>query len=197
MASFTPWSRRSAEPASWRVLLCILATLLALGARPAAADGIVVKQAGLIETEDGYALDAEFDIDFNSALIDVVNRGVALYFVLDLDVSRSRWYWLDERPITFQRVYKITYAPLVQHYRLQSGLYTQNFTRFEDLRRALSRIRALPVAERGTLRKGEAYVGYLRFRLDTSQLPKPLQISTVASRDWALNSEWQRLEVRP
>jgi hypothetical protein len=145
--------------------------------------------------EDGYVLDAEFDLDFPTALVDSVNRGVALYFVLEVDISRPRWYWLDERPINFTRTYKLTYAPLVQQYRLASGLYSQNFSKFEDVRRALSRVRSLPVADRSALKRGEAYQSQIRFRLDTTQLPKPLQLGTVGSRDWQVTTDWQSLAL--
>jgi hypothetical protein len=30
-------------------------------------------------------------------------------------------------------------------------------------------------------------------RLDTTQLPKPLQVSAFASREWTLVSEWTRV----
>jgi hypothetical protein len=183
------WKRRALS------LLLLLACLW-LPTLARAAEGIGVRQAQLLETEDGTALDAEFEMNLPGALVDVINRGVAVYFVLEVDVSRPRWYWLDERPVAFQRVYKLTYAPLTQQYRLQSGLYTQVFSRFEDARRALSRVRSLPVAERGALKRSESYAAFLRFRLDTSLLPKPLQLSAIGSRDWALSSDWQRLDLK-
>lgn len=191
MMAFTThcWKRRALS------LLLLLACLW-LPTLARAAEGIGVRQAQLLETEDGTALDAEFEMNLPGALVDVINRGVAVYFVLEVDVSRPRWYWLDERPVAFQRVYKLTYAPLTQQYRLQSGLYTQVFSRFEDARRALSRVRSLPVAERGALKRSESYAAFLRFRLDTSLLPKPLQLSAIGSRDWALSSDWQRLDLK-
>jgi hypothetical protein len=34
-------------------------------------------------------------------------------------------------------------------------------------------------------------------RLDTSQLPRPFQISVITSRDWTLASEWRNVPIRP
>ena len=37
----------------------------------------------------------------------------------------------------------------------------------------------------------------LRLRLDTSQLPKPLQIDALGSSDWNLGSDWYRWTFKP
>jgi hypothetical protein len=41
------------------------------------------------------------------------------------------------------------------------------------------------------------YIAALRLRLDTSQLPKPLQINALGSRDWNLTSDWYRWTFQP
>ena len=105
---------------------------LALGfilAAPAAnAQGITLKSARVDAVEDGWQLDAEFDIQFSPKLEEAVNRGVPLYFVLDFDVTRPRWYWFDEKPVHFSQTYKISYTPLLRQYRLSVGNVYQNFT---------------------------------------------------------------------
>ena len=53
------------------------------------------------------------------------------------------------------------------------------------------------LAEPGALGKGAAYVAELRMRLDTSQLPRPFQVSAVGSRDWSVSSEWHRWTITP
>ena len=60
------------------------------------------------------------------------------------------------------------------------------------MRRALSRVRSWTVAEKGKLRVGERYDAALRFRLDTTQLPKPFQLNVIASKEWSLSSDWYR-----
>jgi hypothetical protein len=37
----------------------------------------------------------------------------------------------------------------------------------------------------------------LRLRLDTTQLPKPLQVNTLVSREWSLASDWCRVVLTP
>ena len=42
-------------------------------------------------------LNAEFDLTLNATLEEALQRGVPLYFVLEFEISRPRWYWLDEK----------------------------------------------------------------------------------------------------
>lgn len=46
-------------------------------------------------------------------------------------------------------------------------------------------------------KKHTTYVAGLRMKLDLAQLPKPLQVSALTSKDWNLDSEWHRWNVTP
>jgi hypothetical protein len=181
-----------------RVLRAALSVLafVAMGA-VAHAEGIDVKSASVTPDEDGLHVDAQFDMQFSPRLEEAVNRGVPLYFVIEFELSRPRWYWFDEKPIQATQVYKITYTPLLRQYRLSMGSAYQNFTRFEEVSRVLSRVRNWHVADHAALKKEGSYQASLRMRLDTAQLPKPFQLNAVASRDWSLASEWYRWSISP
>ena len=196
MASITPCfaSARTALP---RLLLAFAWALVALLPFESRADGIETHGARLVASEDGYRVEAEFDIRFNPGLEEAVNRGVALYFVVEFSLSKPRWYWFDEKPVQLSQTYKITYTPLLRQYRLSSGSAYQNFTRLEDLVRSLSRLRGWTIADKDALRKPGEYQAAIRMRLDTAQLPKPFQLNAVASRDWNLASDWYRWTVQP
>jgi len=181
--------------AGWRTAM--LALLAFAGIAPAYADGIEVKTAAIQPTDDGWQLDATFDIQFSPRLEEAVNRGVPLYFVLEFELSRPRWYWFDEKPIQVSLTYKVSYTPLLRQYRLSVGNVSQNFTTFEEVTRVLSRLRGLQVAGRNAFTKGVTYQAGIRMRLDTAQLPKPFQLDAFASRDWALASDWYRWAVTP
>jgi hypothetical protein len=189
-----PGHPRPGRFAFWRSAL--LAFLLAASA-VAGAQGITVASAQLVPSEDGWKLDAEFDIEFNARLEEAVNRGVPLYFVAEFELAKPRWYWFDEKPVKLAQTYRITYTPLLRQYRLSIGGLYQNFTRFDEVKRVLSRIRGWQVAGRGALAKDVPYQANLRLRLDTAQLPKPFQLNAVASREWTLGSEWHRWTVVP
>ncbi|WP_171088685.1 DUF4390 domain-containing protein [Usitatibacter rugosus] len=163
----------------------------------ASAQGITIPNAALEQTEDGWKLNADFDIQFSPKLEEAVTRGVPLYFVMEFELSRPRWYWFDEKPVKQSQTYKITYTPLLRQYRLSVGNLYQNFTRFDEVKRVLSRVRGLHVADKGAVKGEGVYQANLRMRLDTGQLPKPFQLNAIASSDWSLNSEWQRWTVTP
>ena len=162
------------------------------------ADGISPVRAKVEAGKDGYRLDAEFDIRFSPGLEEAVNRGVALYFVVEFELSKPRWYWFDEKPVQ-----------LSQH--LQDHLHAaaspvpavlgERPTRTSPASRTSwarsSRVRGWPVADAGALRRQGDYQAAIRMRLDTTQLPKPFQLNAVASSDWNLASDWYRWTVNP
>ena len=162
-----------------------------------AAEGISVKSATLEAVDDGWQLDAEFDIQFSQRLEEAVNRGVPLYFVLEFELSRPRWWWFDEKPVQFSQIYKVSYTPLLRQYRLAVGSVYQNFTRFDEVTRVLSRLRGVTIAERNVFKKDVTYQAGIRMRLDTAQLPKPFQLNAIASSDWTLASDWYRWSLTP
>ena len=169
----------------------------ALAPAAALAEGIGVRSAEVQLVDDGWQLDAQFDMQFNARLEEAVNRGVPLYFIVEFEISRPRWYWFDEKPIQVSQVYKISYTPLLRQYRLSVGNIYQNFTRFEEVTRVLSRLRGWHIADKGAFKKDQVYQAALRMRLDTAQLPKPFQLNAIASRDWTLESDWHRWSITP
>jgi ribosomal protein L29 len=163
----------------------------------AVAEGITVSNATIENSDEGLQLNADFDVQISQRLEEAVTRGVPLYFVVEFELSRPRWYWFDEKPVKLSQTYKITYTPLLRQYRLSVGNLYQNFTRFDEVKRVLARVRGWHVAEKGAFNKEGVHQANLRMRLDTGQLPKPFQLNAVASSDWALNSEWYRWTITP
>ena len=182
----------------WLALgLVAMAMMLAMPVAHALEPGITVNSSSLELTDDGWQLSAEFGISSSPKLEEAVNRGVPLYFVVDFEVARPRWYWFDEKPIQGSVTYKVSYTPLLRQYRLSVGSVSQNFTTFEEVIRVLSHLRGLHVAGRNAFTKGVTYQAGVRMRLDTAQLPKPFQLDAFASRDWALASDWDRRAITP
>lgn len=163
----------------------------------ALADGIEVRSVNVSQEEAGWIVSADFDVQFGSGIEEAVNRGVPLYFVVEFEMARPRWYWFDEKPVVAARTYKVSYTPLLRQYRVSVGSAYQNFTRFDEVTRALSRLRGWHVADKGAFKKDQVYQASLRMRLDTAQLPKPFQLNAISSRDWTLASDWQRWSITP
>jgi Domain of unknown function (DUF4390) len=164
---------------------------------PAAADTIGVKSAELFPEEDGYYLNAEFEFSLNPTLDEALQKGVPLYFVLEFELTRPRWYWVDEKVAQSTTQYRVSYNALTRQYRIASGLLAQTFESLDEVEHFLSRVTAREIARRDQLVKGTRYEAAVRLRLDVNQLPKPFQVSALASREWTLQSEWHRWSFTP
>lgn len=161
---------------------------------PARAAEIEIRNPQLQLVEEGYAVSADFQIELTPRLEEAIARGVVLYFVIDFELSRARWYWLDETAIRRSQTFRLSYHALTRQYRLANGALHQSFTSLEEARRALSRLRHWIVMDRAggmaLFKPGESYQSGLRMRLDTTQLPRPFQLTALSSRDWSLSSDW-------
>jgi hypothetical protein len=181
-------------------LLCVAASLCLCWASwipSSRADTIPVKSADLRPEDESYALDAQFDVVFNATLEEALQKGVSLSFVLEFELSRPRWYWLDEKVVAQSIQYRISYSPLTQQYRVTTGLLSQQLASLEEVEHLLSRVASRPVVAADALRKGERYEAAVRLRLDVTQLPKPFQVNALAAREWSLQSEWYRWSFTP
>jgi hypothetical protein len=185
-----------------RSLLALLAVLLAAWSWlavsvPARADTIPVKAAELRIEEGEVLLNAEFEFSLNPTLEDALEKGIPLYFVLDFELTRGRWYWLDEKVVQTALVYRVSYNALTRQFRVASGLLTQTFNTLEEVERFIGRVTSRVVASADALTKGAKYDAAVRLRLDVNQLPKPFQVNALASREWTLASDWQRWSFTP
>lgn len=179
------------KPERTRPSLLMAALLLIAALLPAAAahaEGIQAKSAALEATDDGYQLNADFEIALNPTLEQALQKGIVLYFVTEFDLVSPRWYWLDEKVVRSELQEALSYYALTRQYRLSRGSLSQNFATLEEALQILSRLRNRTVAESAALKKESAYVATLRMRLDVSRLPKPFQVEALGSRDWNLSS---------
>ncbi len=187
----------STMPSSSGVSHLLALVVLVLFAFAVRAENIEVKSASVALREDGYSLDADFEITLTPILEDILAKGVPLNFLVELELIRPRWYWLNEKVVNFTQPYKLSYNPLTRQYRISIGTLYQNFSTLSDAVRFMGRLRNAAVADKGTLQNGQSYSAAVRMRLDVSQLPKPFQITALGSRDWNLSSEWYRFPVSP
>jgi hypothetical protein len=164
---------------------------LLLGAAAAWADEIEVREAALRRVENGLALDADFAFELTPRLADVVSNGVPLYFRVDFELTRRRWYWFDHTAASSALQLRLSYHALSRQYRLASGPLQQSFPTLEEALNVLKRVRNWLVVE-GHARLDADYEAAVRMRLDTALLPKPFQLSALTARDLHLESAWKR-----
>lgn len=174
------------------VLKGALTLVLAVWLSAAAGGEIDIRSAALNVGEEALTVEAEFSVELTSRLEDVVSRGVALYFLTEFELTRARWYWFDEKVAAKSIVFRLSYHAITRQYRLSTGALHQSFATLEEALHILSRIRDWSVAEKSAVKPGQTYYAALRMRLDLTQLPKPLQVTAIGSRDWNLASDWLR-----
>ena len=152
----------------------------------------------LAPSDDGYSLAADFNINFNTHLEEAVNKGIILYFSVDFELTRSRWYWFDEHIIRRSKTFQISYHSLMtRQYRLSTGALYQSYATLEEALRAMSRLRNWQVLEKGEIKSDQVYLAGLRMSLDLTQMPKTFQVSALSNKDWNLSSEWLRWSFSP
>jgi hypothetical protein len=179
----------------YSLLIALLWPLLN-GLPAAAAGGIEVRGAQLVAAEDGYFLEADFGITLNPTLEEVLDKGVALYFLLEFEIIRPRWYWFDQKLVSSSQQYRLSFDALTRQYRLGIGGVFQNFADLPEALAFLSRVRRRQMLESNALDAGNTYIAAVRMRLDVSELPKPFQVDAFGSRDWTVDSGWYRWKVK-
>jgi hypothetical protein len=166
--------------------------LALLAVSPARGDSIEVRDAALRTTDEGIALDADFAFELTPRLAEVVANGVPLYFRVEFELTRSRWYWFDERAASRALQLRLSYHALSRQYRLSSGALQQNFATLQEALNILKRVRNWLVVDRSASLSNADYDAAVRMRLDTTLLPKPFQLSVLTSRELHLESPWRR-----
>lgn len=177
-------------------ILCIL-MMLSVYSVSASAEGIKLKSADLERADSDWLLNATFQIELTPGLEDAVQKGVVLYFQTEFDLTRSRWYWFDEKPVLAQRLTRLSYQPMTQQYRIASEGFTFSAkTMFEALQ-AVGSIGGWRVIDSNQVDPSKSYTAALRMTLDLSKLPKPFQVNALNNRDWNVTSDWVRFAFLP
>lgn len=176
--------------------LCVLITL-SLFSVAAHAEGIKLKSAELERVDNDWLLNATFKIELSPGLEDAVQKGVVLYFQTEFDVTRSRWYWFDEKPALAQRLTRLSYQPMTQQYRIASEGFTFSAKTIFEALQAVGSIGGWRVIDGSQIDASKSYTAALRMTLDLSKLPKPFQVNALNNRDWNVTSDWVRFPFLP
>lgn len=155
-----------------------------------------VREASLRAIEEGIVLDADFSFELTPRLAEALANGVALYFVVDFELGRSRWYWLDEKAASGQLQMRLSHHPLSRQYRLSTGILQRNFALLEEALDAVKHVRNWLVVDRTVSFSDADYEAAVRLRIDSSLLPKPFQLSALTSRELQLETPWKKFVVR-
>ena len=190
--------------------MMLVAAMLWAPARVAAEDVAAEgSELHIDRAEDGLYLSTQMQIHLPELVEDALYKGIPMYFVAEAQVMRARWYWADRQVAETTRYLRLSYQPLTRRWRLNisstpfsnSGLGVvlgQTFDDYDDVMAAIQRVSRWKIAEKDAIGADVAHTVHFQFRLDTSQLPRPLQIGAVGRSGWSLQvSRSQRLPAEP
>jgi hypothetical protein len=161
------------------------------------ASEIYFKNVSLTPLEKSWALNADVQLELSPALEQLVKKGVTLHFVTEFQLTKKRWYWLDNKIVDVQRVSKISYQALTNQYRVTLGTFSLTAASLKQALAAVKTIEDWVVIDAAMVELKQPYQAAVRIRLDTNQLAKPFQVNAINSKSWNLQSDWHRFEFVP
>jgi Domain of unknown function (DUF4390) len=170
----------------WAAVLA-LALLVAL---PLPAQNVELTSFEARRSEEGHlVVDYAVDFALSAPVEAALAKAVPLHFVAEVGVFRSRWYWTDKRVARTSRTWRVVYQPLTSTWRVTFGDLSQTFATQAEALGVMRRASAWKVADAERLDEGASHYVEFAFRLDTSQLPRPMQIGIGSQPEWALSVE--------
>jgi hypothetical protein len=181
------------EVRSWIAALLLLCGLAAVPAQSQQAPPPVeVVALAAMRSAEAVLLDYQLNVVLPAPVEEAARRGVPLYFVATATLWRPRWYWRDERVARVRREWRLTYQPLTSSWRVSQGGLGQSHASLDEAMSIFTRSTGWRVADAAQAEAdGKTYVEF-DWVLDTSQLPRPLQIGVTGvggGNDWALGVE--------
>jgi hypothetical protein len=177
----------------WRLLVALaLGAWLALMASAAHAQGVEVLGLAAHRGAESVEVDYQLRVELPRAVEEAALRGVPLYFTVTATLWRPRWYWRDERIVRARREWRLTYQPLTSTWRVAQGGLGQSHATLAEALATMQRSSGWRIADATLVEPdGRHYVEF-DWQLDTSQLPRPLQIGltgVAGGGDWNLGVE--------
>ncbi|UUX95930.1 DUF4390 domain-containing protein [Aquabacterium sp. J223] len=161
-----------------------------LPAQPVPTPGIELRELSLLRRDGWMSLDFAVRINLSRAVDDALQRGVPVYFVAQATLTRYRWYWRDDRVARAQRTWRLAWQPLTASWRVsQMGGLQQAYATQAEALAAISRAVEWRLVEADKVDPEERHTLTFSYRLDTEQLPRPMQIGIGGQPDWALGVE--------
>jgi len=156
---------------------------------PPHAGPLEVLRANAHRANDGVYLDLETRFELPVGVEEALQKGVALYFTAEAGLRRPRWYWRDKDMASVTRTWRLSYQPLTLNYRVSFGGLSQNYTSLREALHAVQYCSQWRIADAIPADDDARYYVEVSYRLDTSQLPRPLQIGLSSQPDWNLAAE--------
>jgi Domain of unknown function (DUF4390) len=169
----------------------LLAACMAQAGWPARADtasrsGLELSKLAVQRNEDGLLLSYDVRFDMPRDIEQALGKGIAVVFVAEATLFRDRWYWIDEVRTVATRRWRLAYQPLTRQWRLSFDGLSRHYVRLGDALDALRRTNQWRIADALPTGDTQDYYVDFSFKLDTDELPRPLQIGLGGQSEWQL-----------
>jgi hypothetical protein len=175
-------------PALCKAWLGPLLVLALLWAAPVAR-AIELARLDVERSEQGVGLSFETRFELPHGVQDALEKGVALHFVADATLMRSRWYWRDQKVAQASRSWRLSYQPLTLTYRVSQGGLSRQFGSLAEALGTVQRASRWRIGEGLAADDSGNYYVEFSYRLDLGQLARPLLIGIGSQPEWDLRVE--------
>jgi hypothetical protein len=137
--------------------------------------------------DEGVFLSYNINLELSRGVDEALSKAVPLFFVAEAEVYRNRFYWRDLRVGYAVRRWRIVFQPLTGTYRVTfDGGLSQNYASRAEAFFAISSSAGWKIVEGPQIEEGSRHYVEFIYRLDTSQLPRPMQIGVGGQADWTM-----------
>jgi len=173
-------------------LVLLVGLLLAGPLMSADKTRIHIQDMDINLVDELYQIQGKIEIDLEDPLLSALNSGVALEFVINYEIVRSRGWWFDKQIAEVSQRYQISYHALSRQYLL-TNLNTRTVDTFYSLARleeVLGQVSDFPLLDASLLRPKKVYRIRMRAYFDYDELPIPLRMRAYSSSAWRPDSGW-------
>lgn len=205
MAFSTPYFAKRLQT-KWVRLLHAAVFAVSLLSMPAAwsQNAVELPNLRVEQNADGLYLSASLNFELTAAVEAALLKGIPMNFVAEAQVFRDRWYWYDKNVSVATRTVRLAYQPLTRRWRVNvssvaaeevgAASLSQNFEQLQDAMGVVRRIARWKIADGNEVDVDSRHNVEFRFRLDTTALPRPMQIGITGNSEWNLSVQRR---VRP
>ena len=171
------------------LLRALVAVLWLLVSAPASSQGVDVPTLATFRSEGTLALEFTVRLTLPRAVEEALQRGVPIYFAAEAQLLRNRWYWRDERVARVSRSWRLAYQPLTGFWRVSLGGLNQTYPSLAEALAVATRSTNWKLADLSQLDPDKSYYVEFSYKLDTTQLPGPMQFGLGSQGgDWAVGA---------
>ena len=178
------------------IIVILLCTQVTMAAEPRKATVNFVSLSSVL-INGKYHLNAEMGLVLSEEMIEAMDNGVPLIYLLSMKVLKPRLIWFHQIIELQQQRYELRYHALSRQYlvtNLNSGQQSSFFTLASALD-GLGDIEQLPLLNKSLMDKDKHYFAEVKFKLDVERLPVPLKVRAYAKKAWRVKTRWVRWQL--